>query len=164
MKALYIILALAISSCGAQKMTEISKTIDLSKSTQAYAQAWTGGAPGSGCGITLYFPTDVTTGYEVAAVYFRNHMSESVNYTADDRMTMVSRFRTDFNNRKDMNMHVDPKKEMQNEAPSLEKFPFELKDDEAVIALKKTNSDKITYVKLTNIEERSQLAMPSIPQ
>ncbi len=164
MKALYIILALAISSCGAQKMEQTYKNTDFSKSQQAYAQQWTGGAPGSGSGVTLYFPTAITTGYEVEAIYFRNSINKTISYTADDRMTMVSRFRTDFNNRKDMNMHVDPKKEMQNEAPSLEKFPFELKDDEAVIALKKTNSDKITYVKLTNIEERSQLAMPSVPQ
>lgn len=164
MKALYIILAMALTSCGAQNMKEISKTIDVSQSSQAYAQAWTGGAPGSGSGVTLYFPTSVTTGYEVAAVYFREHISKSVNYTADDRMTMVTRFRTDFNGKKDIVMDLDSKKEAPNEAPNLEKFPFELNKDEAVIALKKTHSDKITYVKLTNIEERSQLMLPSMPQ
>lgn len=164
MKALYIILAMALTSCGAQNMNEISKTIDVSQSSQAYAQAWTGGAPGSGSGVTLYFPTSVTTGFEVVAVYFREQVSKSVNYTADDRMTMVTRFRTDFNNRKDLIMDKDATKEMQNEAPSLEKFPFELKENEAVIALKKDGSDDLTYVKLTEIEERSQLALPSMPQ
>ncbi|MGJ8683897.1 MAG: hypothetical protein ACSHWW_04700 [Nonlabens sp.] len=164
MKALYIILALAISSCGAQKMEQTYKNTDFPKSQQPYAQQWTGGAPGSGSGITLYFPTEVTTGYDLVAVYFRNSINKNVSYTADDRLMMVSRFRTDFNNRKDVIMDLDSKNEMQNEAPDLEKFPFELKDDEAIIALKKPNSEKITYVKLINIEERSQLALPSMPQ
>jgi len=77
---------------------------------------------------------------------------------------LLSRFSTDFNTRKDLIMNLDPKKELPNEAPNLEEFPFELKDDEAVIALKKADSEKITYIKLSDIEIRSQLALPSMPQ
>ncbi|WP_405350854.1 hypothetical protein [Nonlabens sp. Asnod3-H03] len=164
MKAIYILLALTISSCGAQKMSETYTSADFPVSQQAYAQAWNGGAPGSGSGITLYFPTKVTSGKEVVAIYFRNSVNKTVNYTADDRMMMVSRFRTDFNNRQDLIMDLDSKKEAQNEAPNIEKFPFELKDNEAVIALKEINSDSISYVKLLDIQERSQLDMPSMPQ
>ncbi|MBF4986571.1 hypothetical protein FNJ87_20405, partial [Nonlabens mediterrranea] len=67
-------------------------------------------------------------------------------------------------NRQDLIMDLDSKKEAQNEAPTLDKFPFELKNNEAVIALKEINSDSISYVKLLDIQERSQLDMPSMPQ
>ncbi|WP_438961759.1 hypothetical protein [Nonlabens sp.] len=164
MKVVYIILALALTSCGVQKMKQTYSGTDFSKSEQPYAQEWTGGAPGSGSGVTLYFPTKVVGNYEVAAIYFRNSVSKTISYTAEDRLMMVTRFRTDFNSRKDLIMDKDASKEMQNKAPSLEEFPFELKDNEAVIELKDKNSDKLTYIKITNIQERSQLALPSMPQ
>lgn len=164
MKALYIILAIALSSCGAQKMEQTYSSTDFTVSEIPYAQQWIGGAPGSGSGVNLFFPGKIAQGHKVIAVYYRNRINKMVSYTASDGLMMVSRFSQDSNKRKDLIMDINATKEMQNEAPSLEKFPFELKDDEAVIALKKGDSDKITYVKITNIEERATLAMPSRPQ
>lgn len=164
MKALYIILAIALTSCGAHKMEQTYSSTDFEETLKPYAQLWTGGAPGSGSGVNLFFPAQVTDGNQVVAVYFRNRMNRMVSYTANDGLMMVSRFSKDFNNRNDIVMDIDATQEMQNEAPILEEFPFELNANEAVIALRETDGTKITYVKLTNIEERTQLAMPSMPQ
>lgn len=166
MKLAYILIAFALTSCGAQKFATTLKASDFSKYVQPYAQAWSGGAPGSGNGITLFFPTQALQNNEFVAVYFRGLMAENSSYTSDDRELMVTRFMIPNKERKDVVMHLDSNKEAANEIPDVnqKEFPFELKDDEAVIAVKPYNDNdaEVSYIKITGIQERQQLFMPSM--
>jgi|GEM_PF-1476682 len=167
MKFTYIIIAFALTSCSAQKFMSTVNASDYSKSAQPYAQAWSGGAPGSGSGITLYFPTASLQNNEFVAVYFRDLVSTNSSFISDDREVMVTRFSIPATE-KDVIMHIDPSKEAQNEVPEVDQkeFPFELKDDEAVLAVRSYDNDdeKVKYIKITGIQEKQQLFMPSMPR
>lgn len=167
MKFTYIIIAFALTSCSAQKFMSTVNASDYSKYVQPYAQAWSGGAPGSGSGITLYFPTAVLQNNKFVEVYFRGLISTNSSFTADDREVMVTRFSIPAPE-KDVIMHIDPSKEAQNEIPEVDQkeFPFELQDDEAVLAVRSYDNteEEVKYIKITGIQEKQQLFMPSMPR
>lgn len=164
MKKIYLALVLTISSCCAQKITTLDAKNDFQGSDLLYSQKWIGGAPGSGSGSTLYFPTSIFSGEEFIAIYFRNAVSENYNYTADDRMIAVVRFRNGANEPKNLNMDIDPVNEMSNKVPDFSKLPVALKENQALIALKGAKKDEVKYILLDNIKEKSMDLLPSMPQ
>lgn len=126
-------LVIITSSCSSQKITNTLS--NFTGDRQPYAQAWTGGIPGSGSGINLFLPLDSSALGNIEAVYFKGMMTETIDSKEGLNRYVIARFKTDFNNNPDMNMSNDSKEEYGNKPPKMEKFPFELNDNEAVVKI-----------------------------
>jgi hypothetical protein len=162
MKYFYILILFTTAGCCSQKIDKTFKSADFNAQNTPYAQSWTGGIPGSGSGINLFFPASMVDGMDVPAVYYNGQMTEEIEWIGADRKMMVARFKTDFNQQPDLVMDSDPKKEYGNTPPDLEKLPFELAEGEAVIV--GMRNDKKQYFKVTGIEKRDSKDLPSRAQ
>lgn len=102
--------------------------------------------------LNLYIPTGDLGQNEIEldSVYFRGRSAELVSNA--NPAGYVAYFEISGKDR-DLVMHVDPKEEFGNKAPILEKIPFELKNDEAVVVY--THNGKKAYFKIDNITERA---------
>jgi hypothetical protein len=158
MKYLTLLIAIIFSSCSSQKISKTFSSTDFKVGEQPYYQEWTGGAPGSGSGVTLYFPTSVIEGHQLESVYFRGMENHSASFTSNDKQMLVTRF--SFPNT-DREMSLDPKNEYGNQAPQMEGLPIKLLKNEAVIAFEVDGKTKL--VKLENITQKERIAYPSAP-
>ncbi|AGC76667.1 membrane or secreted protein [Nonlabens dokdonensis DSW-6] len=133
-------------------------TDDFNTAEQPYFEEWSGGAPGSGNGATLYFPLSILEGHTLAAVYFRGMENNVARFISNDKKMLISRFMYPS---VAYNMSADPKEEYGNTVPNYEEIPFELKNDQAVIAFEANG--KMKYVKLENLTQKETVAYPSAP-
>ena len=102
--------------------------------------------------INLYLPTkDMDPKVvQLDSVYFRGRKAELVK--AEEPPGLYVAYFEIPGRDKNFVMHVDPRKEYGNTVPMLEKSPFELKADEAMVVFRKKG--KLGYYKLKGIEER----------
>lgn len=158
MKAYSILLVLVIAACSTSHKVKTYSSSDYSEAIP-YAQKWMGGAPGSGSGVTLYIPAFLVGNADVQQVYFRGMQISVINYTSNDRTTLVARFTYKETNQAVMGL--DPKDEYGNQAPDITKLPVELLSNEALLAVFKNN--KTSFIKLMDIEEKEGFPYPSMP-
>jgi len=158
----YLLFISMVTSCAQPKIAMTLENRD--GRPVSYMQPWTGGIPGSGSGIDVYFPFAERSVENIEAVYFRDKITYTIEPLTGDEQYVIARFKTDFNKMPDPNMNLDPKKEYGNQSPNInkEKFPFKLKDDEAVV--KMTVNGETIYIKIAGIENRSAQDLPSRPQ
>lgn len=149
------------SSCSSQK---IDVTLDkFAGDRQPYAQSWTGGIPGSGSGVNVFLPLSKNAIENIETVYFKGMTTSVIDSKEGLENYVIARFKTSFNQKPDINMSLDSKEEYGNKPPKKkEKFPFELKDDEAVV--KFASNGKYTYTKIKGIKTKSEQDLPSRPQ
>lgn len=102
--------------------------------------------------LNLFIPTDTAEKAEVSldSVYFRGRSAALISEGQPEGV-FVGYFDLPEKNR-DMVMHVDPKEEFGNSVPVLEKIPFDLKSDEAVVVYSKNGESG--YYKLSGIKEK----------
>ena len=131
---------------------------DFNTAEQPYFEEWSGGAPGSGNGVTLYFPASILEGHTLAAVYFRGMENNIARFIANDKEMLISRFTYPSTA---YNMSADSKQEYGNSVPNFEEIPFKLLNNQAVIAFEVDGKTK--YVKLENISQKETIAYPSAP-
>ncbi|WP_405378606.1 hypothetical protein [Nonlabens sp. Asnod3-A02] len=158
MKYLIICIAIVLSSCSSQKINETMMASDFQTGLEPYYQSWSGGAPGSSSGVSLYFPASILEGNQFLAVYFRGMEKKIASFTSNNKKMLVTRFDSP---QRDREMSLDPKKEYGNESPSLENLPFQLNNDQAIVAFLKNG--KTIYVKLDGIDQKETIAYPSAP-
>ena len=160
MKTFQLLLLLAIAtSCGSNKIDNTLNSFE--DGYHPYAQSWTGGIPGSGSGINLFLPLDSSEMEYMDAVYYKGMVTHSYD-SKDLNGYIIARFKTDFNNKPDSNMNMDPKDEYGNQPP-LEKIPsFKLQEDEAVV--KFIRMGKTSYTKITGIKTTQPDRLPARPQ
>ena len=101
--------------------------------------------------LNLYLPMEILGQSEIKfdSVYFRGRKAEILS-SEEDKGVYVAYFVFPAKD-KDLVMHVDPKEEFGNVALVLEKIPFELKNDEAVVVYTR-NGDK-SYFRISDISE-----------
>ena len=116
---------------------------------------WVGGQPGvSGTRVEVYLTSKVNIAFE--ALYFKKRKTNVEIREKDGRTFLTAHYNT--SKRNDMVLESDGKKEVVNKLP--EDFPFELKENEAVISFKE--ADKTKYVKIENIKETKPDLYPQI--
>ncbi|AZQ43226.1 hypothetical protein [Nonlabens ponticola] len=159
--ASFLFISIIMMSCSSQK---IDYVVEPAKSNRVpYAQAWTGGIPGSGSGVNVYLPNFDIAIDHIEEVYFRGMASTMVEKVEGTNDVMV-RFATDFNRKPDINMSLDPEQEYGNmtEEEEDDKIPFELKNDEIIV---KFNRNGRTYhTKFIGVKDKMSQDMPSRPQ
>lgn len=158
MKIFTLLLMVTFLSCSTPQVTQVYTTTNYGND-QAYAQKWVGGAPGSGSGVTLYFPAALFNDAEISTVYFRGLETDTVIYTDENKRILMARFT--YKNINSPKMSLSPKDEYSTEAPDLKPFPYELQPTEAMIVVLKDN--KTQLVKLTDIKEQEMQVYPSMP-
>lgn len=144
-------------NCASQKdQHSFSKTIELNSNDleEVYYQSWVAGVQGGGSGLNIYIKDVLVE--NPTEIYFRNKFVKLEHKNG----YYIARFKTDINQSKDYVMNVDAKDEYKNKLPEKITFPFDLKDNEAVVVVLKQG--KREYIKIKNIFQKPVIAYPSI--
>jgi hypothetical protein len=158
---------LTLQGCSSQKKLESSAPFTIE---QATCQEWVGGKEESGTGFLLQLPITAVSGDDIQfkEVFFRGAIMESEVDRADEKMTIVCNFFKEKAVKPDIIMHADAKKEVGNQPPPLnkkgDKFPFELKPDEAVVSYTTNGTTKVKYIKIGGIVDKPSRIYRSRPQ
>jgi hypothetical protein len=121
----------------------------------AYYQEWVAGIPEGGSGTNIYITlADLTEEVKIEKIYFQNKVCEA-QLSSLEKNQFIGYFRNDM--RKDIIMDIDPAKEAQN--TPREPYPFDLKDNEAILGY--ISGNEMKYTKVPNIRKEDLLAYPS---
>ena len=117
-----------------------------------------GGTPGnSTLNLILTYTTKEDVTFE--NVYFLNRKTKAVTEVKGNKKIIAARYNTSTTqNKSDLVLHSNTVEEFNNKLPKeTEKFPFQLKEDEAVISYKKNNT--LYFFKVENIKKRKSVFM-----
>ncbi|WP_435260996.1 hypothetical protein [Tenacibaculum sp. nBUS_03] len=118
----------------------------------------TGGMPGNNStDVKIAFSSPKKVIFE--KVYFMNKIIDVTIETKGSSKYIIGRhYYSSGNNKYNIQLHDDSKKEYGNTPPKVKnKFPFELKENEAVLSYKEAG--KIKYFKLENIKKGKDVIM-----
>lgn len=152
-----LFLSLGIESCGSGKFTnnqiKFEKNPPFTVGT-VYFQKWVSGLKDGNSGLEVHLVfTAINPKTTITDIYFRNEVLKPQNLL-NNQNEYVAHLSND--NKKDIIMDIDSVKEAAN-TPS-QKFPFDLKENEAVVSY--FFEDRINYFKLSNVQEKEQIAYP----
>ena len=149
-----LVLAIGLLSCSSQKKLEAQTPFVLGST---FSEEWVGDRAGDSSGHTVKIEVAKITGEDVSlqSLYFRGQMAKVSMEEEDGDMFATARFEKQKTEKPDIIMHADPKKEIGNQPPKLKKnnekpFPFELKDNEAVLSY--LDKGKVKYAKISGIK------------
>lgn len=128
------------------------------KITNATYENWTGGVPGvSGTNVKIYYSSD--TEIKFHQIYYANKIvTLEVKKTLDSKV-LVGYFNTSTN-KKELILHSNSTKEIKNSLPEIKEFPFQLKENQAVISY--YVGKKINYFKIKNLLKQNGETYPKI--
>lgn len=164
-KSVWILLGLltGLAGCSSQKKLEKSPPFVISSAT---FEPWVSGKDESGLGHTVKINLSQMAAGDVALqnIYFQGQMSRVILDMDDQGMVATAKFES---LKPDMIMHGDPTREVGNQPPKIRKgrkdtFPFELKDDEAILSY--LQNDKVKYVKIPGVISKPVGTYPGRPQ
>lgn len=150
-----LILAFSLTQCASVKM-ENNHPFKIESASYSHV---TGGVKGSYNSTNLIINFTAKEPVDFQKVYFQNRITNAVIEQHNDKQYITARYKTSSDeDRKDLILHADPKEEFGNTPNNpTEKFPFELKENEAMVSY--TIGDKIHYVKVENIEKQKKIFM-----
>ncbi len=155
MKALVsslLIVGLTVMGCSSQKKIMAEAPLEISKSV---VKEWYGGREESGTGFLLEVSlADSEETLKWRQAYFRGKVSDLELVKENGRLMIVGKFNHTTTTKPDIIMDADPKKEVGNQPPSLnkdEKFPFDLSPSEAILSYEE--GGKVKYFKVEDIKE-----------
>ncbi len=128
------------------------------KVTKAVYNNWSGGQPGVG-GIKLVMHLKNAKDIAFDSVYFQKKITKIEVTEKENAMHLIGHFTNSKSVKRDLILDADPTKELKNTPPLITKFPFDLKENEAVLTYKKGN--KTVYFKLENIKKVQPKFFPS---
>jgi len=154
---LMLVALTGFSQCSSTRALQDNAPLEIG---EVYFQKWIAGVEGGGSGINLFIPTSKST-IKLDSVYFRDK-GVKLESRAIDGVLYIGRFKSEFNQRKDMIISSEPNAEFENPVPRIkQKIPFKLKDDQCVISYKEGN--KTRYFKIESIAEKRLVQYPSAP-
>ena len=148
---------IGFSNCGGAQPSQRNLTFEKNppfKIKEVYYQKWVAGTKegGSGMNVHLDFET-IQPNVVIKNIYFQNNILEVKN-SGITPMSYIAHLAVDSQN--DIVMDIDPMKEAKN-TPS-KAFPFELKENEAVIEYVVAGEKK--YFKIDDLAEKREIAYP----
>ena len=153
MKVLSIlIIVISFSQCGSVNF-EKNPPFEI---TSAVYENWIGGQPGiRGTNVKINYIAN--TDFEFNSVYFSNKVTKLQTKKAISGKLVIGYFNTSTR-QNDIVLDENPTKELNNPVPNLKKFPFALKEDEAVISYIINN--KTEYYKLKLVNKEQSISIP----
>jgi len=156
MKIIFILtLLFGLSQCGSNTFVK-NPTFKVEKS---FYNHWVGGQPGVR-GTKLELHLKDTSEINFDALYFQGKVAKAEVSMQDGFTQVIGHFSTSATQKRDVILDLDARKELENRVPNLEKLPFELKENEAVLSYKK--GVKTLYFKIENISKVQSMPFPSI--
>lgn len=120
------------------------------KITGATYNNWVGGQPGAS-GIRVIIAYDTNEDVTFDKIYFHKKEGKIDAYKKEGKVYLVGHINTSKPRGNDLVLEEDPKKEVNNKLPEETTFPYELKDDEAIISY--THKGKVKFYKVKNIKQ-----------
>ncbi len=146
----------SFSQCSSTKQLQEKAPVLLD---QVYCQEWVAGIQGGGSGLNIFIPVKDKT-VILDSVYFRGKAAKLE--MSEVELLFIGRYKSAFNQSKDMVISSEPNAEYGNKLPEIvKKIPFDLKDDECVISYQEGKTTK--YFKVRNVVQKAMLAYPSAP-
>lgn len=149
-----LIVVLGFSQCGSNTFVK-STPFNVEK---AFYNNWVGGQPGVG-GLKLEIYISKTSEINFDSLYFHHKRTKVEVVQLDDKLQLIGHFSTSKRKNRDLILDIDPNKELKNTLPNIQKFPFELKENEAVISYK--IEGKTMFFKVENIKKVKSILFPS---
>ena len=150
-----LFLLLGFSQCGGSTLVKKS-TLKVEK---AFYNKWFGGQPGiSGTKVEIHL--EDASEVIFVALYFQGKRTK-VEVSQIEKFTrIIAHFSTSKRKNRTLILDADATKELENTLPSLEEFPFQLKENEAILSYKK--EVKTLYFKIENIKKLQSIPFPSM--
>ncbi|APG65785.1 hypothetical protein LPB136_10595 [Tenacibaculum todarodis] len=128
------------------------------KINSATFKNYVGGMPGvSGTNVVINYETSTTVNFD--SLFFKGRKAKIELETSGKKNYIKGHFNTStVNSKEDLVLHKDGKKEYGNKVPE-KKFPFELKESEAVISYLENGETK--FFKVENIKKGEEIFYPS---
>ena len=150
MKTMKILSVLAVlfgfTQCASMKLQKKAPF----KIASATYNHWVGGLPGvSGTKAEIRLSEKSNITFE--SLYFLNKIIKVETKEEKGRTLLIANHTNTSTNKRDVILSSDSKKEMKNQLPDTKEFPFELKENEAIISYKV--KDKLKYFKITNLKK-----------
>ena len=150
-----LFLLLGFSQCGGSTLVKKS-TLKVEK---AFYNKWFGGQPGvRGTKVEIHLKDASEVIF--VALYFQGKRTK-VEVSQMEKFTrIIAHFSTSKRKNRNLILDADITKELENTLPSLEEFPFQLKENEAILSYKKEG--KTLYFKIENIKKLQSISFPSM--
>jgi len=150
-----LFLLLGFSQCGGSTLVKKS-TLKVEK---AFYNKWFGGQPGvRGTKVEIHLKDASEVIF--IALYFQGKRTK-VEVSQMEKFTrIIAHFSTLKRKNRNLILDADITKELENTLPSLEEFPFQLKENEAILSYKKEG--KTLYFKIENIKKLQSISFPSM--
>lgn len=128
------------------------------KINSATFKNYIGGMPGvSGTNVVINYEANTTVNFD--SLFFKGRKAKIELESIEKKNYIKGHFNTStVNSKEDLMLHKDGKKEYGNKIPE-KKFPFELKENEAVISYLENGETK--YFKVENIKKGEAVFYPS---
>jgi hypothetical protein len=150
-----LIILLSFAQCGSSTLVHNPPF----KVEKAFYNNWVGGQPGvRGIKLEIYLKNAAEITFD--SLFFKNKKTKVEVLQKEGRTQLIGHYSTSKRRNSDIIIDIDPKKELQNTLPIINKFPFELKDDEAIISYKKGN--KTVFFKIVKIDQIQPIPYPSV--
>lgn len=148
-----LFLAVLVTGCRGFKSNALTRTPPFSLKSASY-QEWVAGVQSGAAGtnVTIIFNTFTDT-VTIDSIYFRKKRVKA-KQSANNPLEYTGYFK---NEARDIIMDIDPASEAQNIPP--EPFPFDLKDNQAVLSY--LHYGKKRYYKVKELEQSPPLAYPA---
>lgn len=147
MKILSILtIIIGFSQCGT---TKFAKNPPFKIESATYTN-WVGGVPGvSGTRVEVRLSEKEPIVFD--SLYFQKKRTKIEVSIQNKIMILIGHFSTSNRKENHLILHSNTKMELKNKVPKATKFPFNLKENEAIISYKVAN--KVKYFKIENIKE-----------
>ncbi len=153
------IILMAFSNCSSSQKLQKNTPFVIGNCT---SQKWVSGVEQGSAGTKVSFNVSAFNQerFQLDSLYFRGRKTKINTEDTSGGMQCTAKFLKQSIKKPDVVMHSDPKKEYGNTLPiKLERIPFELKENEAVV--KYMENGKVKYYKIEGIKELPELYYPS---
>ena len=142
---------IAFAQCGSSQalVSEAPFTLD-----NPVLEPWTAGENDQFSGVNILLPVRSGRAYILDTVYYGYHKAALQKIQKDDYLVYKATIDT-TSEPYDIIMHADPREEVGNRPPPVNKNPFELKDDEVVVSY--SDKGKRKYFKVTGLPRSSAI-------
>ncbi|WP_439130786.1 hypothetical protein [Polaribacter sp.] len=154
LKILSLFIAITnFSQCGSLQFDEKPPF----KITNAVYENWTGGQPGvQGTNVKINYTTKEDIDFE--NVYFRNKVTNLQTKKATSGKLVIGYFKTSTK-QNEVAIDNNPTKEINNPVPVIQKFPFKLHENDAIISYR--INGKLKYYKIKSLKKEKSISFPS---
>ena len=158
MKIIFILtILLGFSQCGSNKFVK-NPSFKIEKATY---NKWSGGQPGVS-GVKLELQLVNALQIEFDSLYFQKKITKVETRKINNMLQIIGHFSTSNRKNKDLILDANPIKELKNTPPVVHNFPFDLKENEAILSFKKNN--KTHYYKINEVKQTQPSFFPSTKQ